>query len=54
VDRKVPRTVRDSVPIVVDVRDRIVWVAGFVIAHEYRVTAPEEGVVVLELDKGNK
>jgi tRNA(Ile)-lysidine synthase len=54
VDRKVPRTVRDSVPIVVDARDRIVWVAGFTIAHEYRVTAPEEGVVVLELDKGNK
>ena len=54
VDRKVPRADRDRVPLVVDGRDRIVWVAGFTIAHEYRVTAPAEGVVVLELDKGNK
>ncbi len=54
VDRKVPRADRDRVPLVVDVCDRIVWVAGFTIAHEYRVTAPAKGVVVLELDKGNK
>jgi tRNA(Ile)-lysidine synthase len=54
VDRKVPRADRDRIPLVVDDRDRIVWVAGFTIAHEYRVTAPAEGVVVLELDKGNK
>jgi tRNA(Ile)-lysidine synthase len=54
VDRKVPRATRDQVPLVVDARDRIVWVAGFTIAHEYRVTAPAEGVVVLELDKGNQ
>jgi tRNA(Ile)-lysidine synthase len=53
VDRKVPRAARDRVPLVVDARDRIVWVAGFTIAHECRVTAPAEGVVVLEL-KGNK
>jgi tRNA(Ile)-lysidine synthase len=54
VDRKVPRTTRDQVPLVVDAQDRIVWVAGFTIAHECRVTAPAEGVVVLELDKGNQ
>jgi len=54
VDRKVPRSTRDRVPLVVDARDRIVWVAGFTIAHEYRVTAAAEGVVVLELDKGNQ
>ena len=54
VDRKVPRPDRDRIPLVVDEHDRIVWVAGFTIAHEYRVTAPAEGVVVLELDKGNK
>jgi tRNA(Ile)-lysidine synthase len=54
VDRKVPRRTRDRVPLVVDARDRIVWVAGFTIAHEYRVTAPAEGVVVLELNKGNQ
>ncbi len=54
VDRKVPRGIRDRVPLVVDAEDRIVWVAGFTIAHECRVTTPEAGVVVLELDKGNK
>jgi tRNA(Ile)-lysidine synthase len=54
VDRKVPRAARDRVPLVVDACDRIVWVAGFTIAHECRVTAPRGGVVVLELDKGNK
>ena len=53
VDRKVPRAARDRVPLVVDARGRIVWVAGFTIAHECRVTAPAGGVVVLEL-KGNK
>jgi tRNA(Ile)-lysidine synthase len=53
VDHKVPRSARDRVPLVVDARDRIVWVAGFTIAHEYRVTAPAGGVVVLELNKGN-
>ena len=49
VDRKVPRNERDRVPIVVDANGRIVWVAGVTIAHECRVTAPEAGVVILEL-----
>lgn len=49
VDRKVPRAERDSVPLVVDAGGRIVWVAGVTIAHECRVTAPEAGVVILEL-----
>jgi tRNA(Ile)-lysidine synthase len=49
VDRKVPRSERDRVPIVVDASGRIVWVAGVVIADECRVTAPEAGVVILEL-----
>lgn len=49
VDRKVPRRDRDRVPLVVDAAGRIIWVAGLAIAHECRVTAPEAGVVVLEL-----
>ena len=48
-DRKVPRTRRDLVPIVVDAADRIVWVVGVAIAEECRVTAPESGVVTLEV-----
>ena len=51
VDRKVPRNERDRVPVVVDANGRIVWVAGVTIADECRVTAPEAGVVILELKR---
>ncbi len=51
VDRKVPRDERDRVPIVVDARGRLVWVAGVAMAEECRVTAPEAGMVILELRK---
>jgi tRNA(Ile)-lysidine synthase len=49
VDRKVDRQRRDSVPLVVDKRDRIVWVAGYAIDEEFRVTNPVEAVVILRL-----
>jgi len=52
VDRKVPRAQRDAVPVVVDADGRIVWVAGVAMAEECRVTAPEAGVVILEMRKG--
>jgi hypothetical protein len=48
VDRKIPRIERDHVALVVDANDRIVWVAGVAIAHECRVTAPADGVLILE------
>jgi tRNA(Ile)-lysidine synthase len=51
VDRKVPRSERDRVPIVVDDRDRIVWVAGHAIAEEFRVTAGTKAVVILRLTR---
>jgi tRNA(Ile)-lysidine synthase len=51
VDRKVPRAERDRVPLIVDADDRIVWVAGLVVAHDCRVTAPEAGVLILEKRK---
>jgi tRNA(Ile)-lysidine synthase len=35
VDRKVPRSERDRVPLVVDARDRIVWVVGHTIAEGF-------------------
>ncbi len=47
VDRKVPRDVRDTVPLVVDGRDRIVWVVGQSVAEEFRVTDPSQGVILL-------
>ena len=49
VDRKVPRNARDQVPIVVDDTDRIVWVAGYGIADEFRVTDPAQAVLILRL-----
>jgi len=54
VDRKVPRAARDRVPVVVDATGRIVWVAGVALAEACRVTAPEAGVVILELREGHQ
>jgi tRNA(Ile)-lysidine synthase len=51
VDRKVPRNERHLVPVVMDSAGRIVWVAGVAMAEECRVTAPEAGVVILEMRK---
>ncbi|HEX5473576.1 MAG TPA: tRNA lysidine(34) synthetase TilS [Vicinamibacterales bacterium] len=47
VDRKVPRTERDRLPLVVDGQDRIVWVAGQAVAEDFRVTDPAKGVLLL-------
>ena len=52
VDRKVARHHRDAVPIVVDDRDRIVWVAGYTIDDEFRVTDPTQAVLILRLKPG--
>ncbi len=49
VDRKVPRERRDRIPIVVDASDRIIWVAGYAIDAEFRVTDPAQSVIVLRL-----
>ncbi len=49
VDRKIDRHRRDQVPLVVDDRDRIVWVAGLGIDEAFRVTDPAQAVVILRL-----
>jgi tRNA(Ile)-lysidine synthase len=54
VDRKIPRGDRGGVPVVVDGAGRIVWVAGVAMAHACRVTAPEDGMVILEMQKGKQ
>ena len=48
VDRKVPRETRDSLPLVVDGDDRIVWVVGQSVAEDFRVTEPSQGVILLK------
>jgi tRNA(Ile)-lysidine synthase len=49
VDRKVPRECRDLVPVVTDVRGRVIWVAGHALAEEFRVTSDTNAVVILKL-----
>ena len=48
VDRKIARADRDSLPLVVDGDDRIVWVVGQSVAEDFRVTAPKQGVILLK------
>ena len=48
VDRKIPREIRDSLPLVVDNDDRIVWVVGESVAEDFRVTEPSRGVIFLK------
>jgi tRNA(Ile)-lysidine synthase len=48
VDRKIARADRDKVPLVVDARDRIVWVVGQGISDDFRVTGGTEAVIILE------
>jgi tRNA(Ile)-lysidine synthase len=49
VDRKVARAERDTVPLVVDGRGRIVWVVGQTVAEDFRVTDPSRGVILLKV-----
>lgn len=48
VDRKIPRQNRDSVPLIVDGNDRIVWVVGEAVSEDFRVTEPSQGVIFLK------
>jgi tRNA(Ile)-lysidine synthase len=48
VDRKVPRSERDRIPIVVDARDRIVWVTGIAAAEDFRITDRTRAVIILK------
>ncbi len=48
VDRKVDRSDRDRLPLVVDGEDRIVWIVGHAVGEDFRVTAPSHGVISLK------
>ena len=48
VDRKIARVRRDTVPLVVDRNDRILWVVGEAPAEDFRVTEPSQGVLLLK------
>ena len=51
VDRKVPRDERARLPLVVDERDRIVWVPGHAVDEAYRAASGAAAVVVLSLTR---
>ena len=51
VDRKVPRGRRGTVPLVVDGRLGIVWVAGYAVSERARLTAADQGVITLKVVK---
>ena len=48
VDRKVSRHERDTLPLVVDSDDRIVWVVGQSVGEDFRVTGSSQGVILLK------
>ncbi len=48
VDKKVGRVEREITPVIVDSTGRIVWVAGHVMAEEFRVTDATKDVVILK------
>jgi tRNA(Ile)-lysidine synthase len=48
VDQKVPRETRDSLPLVVDADDRIVWIVGQAVAEDFRLTDESQGVIFLK------
>ena len=51
VDRKVPRDRRGTVPLVVDGRLGIVWVAGYAVSEDARTIDTAAGVVTLKIVK---
>ena len=53
VDAKVPRAVRDRVPVVTDSAGRVVWVPGYAVSEDFRVDPAEGKVILLRFtDKG--
>jgi len=49
VDRKVERAERSRIPLVVDARDRIIWVAGHGIGYDFRITNDAASVIILKV-----
>lgn len=50
VDAKIPRAERDALPLVCGADDRILWVAGYQVADQVKLTPKTQRVVVLELE----
>jgi tRNA(Ile)-lysidine synthase len=48
VDRRIARSDRDALPLVVDRDDRIVWIVGHAVAEGFRAVTPSPGVILLK------
>jgi len=48
VDRRIARSDRDLLPLVVDGADRIVWIVGHAVAEGFRAAVPSPGVILLK------
>jgi tRNA(Ile)-lysidine synthase len=48
VDRRIARSDRDRLPLVVDGDDRIVWIVGHAVAEGFRAVTPAHGVILLK------
>jgi tRNA(Ile)-lysidine synthase len=53
IDEKVPRALREQLPIVL-AGDTIIWVAGYRIGHSVRITPETTAVLTVELLDGEK
>jgi tRNA(Ile)-lysidine synthase len=51
VDAKVPRAMRDRLPVVTGEGDRVVWVPGHGISADFRVNPGEDGVILLKFTR---
>lgn len=49
IDEKVSRFERDSIPIIIDAEDNIVWLAGFRISENYKVTDNTDKVLTIKI-----
>lgn len=49
IDAKVPLYKRDQLPIIVDSADNIIWVAGYKMANNYKITKATTKILVLNL-----
>ena len=47
VDAKVPRVIRDRLPVVTDSAGRVVWVPGYAVSEDFRVDPAEDKVILL-------
>ena len=49
VDQKIPRKLRNLIPIVTDSKGEIVWVVGQTVGDDFRVTDADRGVLTLKV-----